>query len=69
VHLGLLLALTLVFRVVRWKSDQWVTAGESGSSATKVFHSPFAAALLLTLFDANRIARRRELWDLPQKGN
>jgi potassium efflux system protein len=38
-----------VFRVVRWKSDQWVTAGESGSSATKVFHSPFAAALLLTL--------------------
>ena len=48
-HLGLLLVLTLVFRVVRWKSDQWVSAGESGSSATKAFPSPFAAALLLTL--------------------
>jgi hypothetical protein len=49
VHLGLLLVLTLVFWVVRRKSDQWATAGESGSPAIKVFHSPFAAALLLTL--------------------
>lgn len=48
-QLGFLLALTLLFWVVRWKSDQWAVAGESGSSRTKVFHSPFAAALLVTL--------------------
>ena len=48
-HLGLLLALMLVFWVVRRKSDEWALAGESESTVTEVLHSPFVAALLLTL--------------------
>jgi len=48
-HLGLLLVLTLLFWVVRWKSDEWAIASEPRSSATKVFYSPFTAALLVTL--------------------
>ena len=48
-HLGLLLVLALGFWVVRWKSNQWATAGDSVSSANRVFQSPFAAALLLAL--------------------
>jgi potassium efflux system protein len=48
-HLGLLLILTLLFKVVRWKSDQWAVAGDSRWSTTRVFRSPFVAALLVTL--------------------
>ncbi|MGA9578822.1 MAG: mechanosensitive ion channel domain-containing protein [Terrimicrobiaceae bacterium] len=48
-HVGLLVLLTLLFRVVRWKSDQWSITGQSGSPASNVFRSPFAAALLVTL--------------------
>jgi potassium-dependent mechanosensitive channel len=45
-HLGLLLLLTLLFWMVRRKSDEWAITGET---ATRVVHSPFAAALLVTL--------------------
>ncbi|HEU4679751.1 MAG TPA: hypothetical protein VFS35_09545, partial [Terrimicrobiaceae bacterium] len=47
-HLGLLVALTLLFRVVWRKSNQWAKTGESRSLAIQVFHSPFIAALLVT---------------------
>ncbi len=49
VHLGLLLAMTLLFRIVRRKSNEWAKTGESRSLAIQVFHSPFVAALLVTL--------------------
>jgi potassium-dependent mechanosensitive channel len=48
-HLGLFLVLALVFWVARRKVDQWAVIGESASSVAKVFDSPFAAALLVTL--------------------
>ncbi len=49
-HLGLFSVFLVIFWAARWQIDRLVAAGELvSSSAIKVFHSPFAAALLFTL--------------------
>jgi small-conductance mechanosensitive channel len=51
-HTGLFLALALVFGAARRQVQRWQTAGETASSALRVFQHPVAAALLVTLFTA-----------------
>ncbi|MGH8064153.1 MAG: hypothetical protein ACRERE_02710, partial [Candidatus Entotheonellia bacterium] len=51
-HAGLCVVLVLAFSAMRRQVQRWQAAGEAASPTLRVFHHPFAAALLVTLLIA-----------------